>query len=543
MRGKKVLLWLAIVVIVLILAVKFGENYAEKHFSNRVIPIEDKVSIIIGDIDISIMSAGVVLNDVRLIDTLSPAVVGRVDRVAVLGIRWLRLITGDGFSMRGLKVEGVDCELNLDRLKTDTSSVASFDSIGAKSGVDMLDSVEGIDTINKMLYLSASLVHIRFDEDMQADLRTLEINHVKYRPNQGKYDVDLGSITSSHGLQMIEIDSFQLIPRYPKYEFGFQAGRRMASIDILIEKIKIQRFDLKALTRDSMISIESIVCERGFVYVFSDKRVAIDMDRYGPLPHEALLNSSNRIAIDSIIAKDVDVRYASVNPHTMEEGYLDFKRSYVSLYNITNVAERIEQNRMMTVDLHSRFTNEGELDAHFDFDLTRKDYQFVWHGTLGRMKLGNIDSFVLPIVNMHITDGYCHGLKFHIVSDYDTSRGTLQFQYTNLKVMAMDAKRKKNLKFVSGLANIFVVYSNNLVGNKNFYEGKIHVGRRMYRGFPDYVWTSLENGILYTILPDGIAKSIEKQPAKAVEKEEKKDERVWKKAEKRAKRKEKKGKD
>ncbi len=504
MRLKKVFLWLAIVLIVLVLAVKLGENYVIKHYSNRAIPIKNKVVIKIGKINLSLLKGGIVLNDIQLLDTLSPVATGSVRSVTVSGIRWFRLITGGGFSMRTLKAEGAVCELKLNRLKADTSTTAS------------------LDTIDQILTFSAPVLNVRFDSEMRPELHKLDVRKIQFRPGKGSYNVDVAKIHATHGLRQIELDSFRLIPRYPKLEFGYKAGRRLSSIDILIEKINLREFDLQALTHDSTLAIQSITCERGYVNVFSDKRLPIDMDRYGSLPHEALLNASTRIAIDSVIVKNIAVQYASLNPNTMEEGYLDFKRSYVSIYNITNVPQRIEKNSSMTVDLHSSFTSEGELNAHFDFALNRNDYRIKWHGSLGKMKLGNLDSFVLPIVNMHIVGGYCQGLKFEVVSDYDTSRGTLEFQYTDLRIMAMDLEGKKEMKFLSSMANTFVVHSHNLVGDKNFYRGKINVARRKYKGFPDYVWTSLENGILYTILPDGIAKSVEKQPDKAKQKELKK---------------------
>jgi|GEM_PF-6810157 len=534
MRLKKIAIGFVILVIVVILAAMFGVKYAEKHYSNRVIPVKDKVAISIGGIDLSLLKGGLVLSDVQLIDTLDPVATGSVKSVTVQGIHLWKLITGGGLSISSLNVEGVKCALNLSRLRNDSSSTVSHDSLGAAGindslvtfgPVDTLDRAIEIDTINAMLYFSASQLRVGFDSEMHPDIRAVEIDYVQYRPGKGKYDVDVGRITSSAGLRLIELDSFQLTPRYPKYEFGFQAGRRMASIDILINKINVREFDLKALTRDSLISIQSMVCHRAMVDVFSDKRVPIDMDRYGALPHEALLNASSHIAIDSVLIKDADVRFTSLNPHTMEEGYLEFKRSYVSVYNVTNIAERIEKNSSMTLDIYSKFTNEGELDAHFDFPLNRRDYQFTWTGSLGRMKLGSLDSFVLPVANLNIVNGYCHGLKFHVVSDYDTSRGNLQFQYTNLKIMAMDSEREKELKFLSGLANALVVKSNNLIGDKNFFEGPINFGREMNRGFPDYVWKSLEHGILYSIIGEGLAKRIENQPAKAKEKESRKEER------------------
>jgi hypothetical protein len=80
--------------------------------------------------------------------------------------------------------------------------------------------------------------------------------------------------------------------------------------------------------------------------------------------------------------------------------------------------------------------------------------------------------------------------------------------------MAMDVERKKERKFLSGVANTFIVHTGNLMGDANYMEGTINYGRRQYKGFPDYIWGSLENGIMFTILPKGIAKSIEEKSSK-----------------------------
>ncbi len=541
MRLKKVLIGLVILVVIVILAAFFGVSYAEKQYSNKVITIKDKVTLTIGGIDLSLLKGGVVLRDIQLLDTLDPVAFGSVDYVTVQGFHVWKLITGGGLSISSVNVEGITCALNLSRLKKDTTTIVPVDSLDAVLNVDTLDRSSESDSIHAMLYFSAGNVSVLFDEEMQPDIQDVDIDHVEFRPGKGKYDVDIGRIIASDGLRLIELDSFMLIPRFSKYTFGFEAGRRMASINVLVEKIVVNELDLKALTQDSLLKVRSVVCHRAIVDVFSDKRVPIDMERYGALPHEALLNSAQGISIDSVIIKDADVKFASLNPHTMEEGYLEFKRSYVSVYNITNVPDKIARNSSMILDIYSKFTNEGELKAHFDFPLNRKDYQFTWNGSLGRMKLGNLDSFVLPIASMNVTHGYCQKLEFNVVSDYDTSRGVLQFQYMDLKVMGMDAERKKEMKLLSGLANILVVKTSNLKGDKHYVEGPILFAREKNRGLPDYVWKSLETGILYTILPKGLAQSLENQPAKAKDKEEKKIEREQRRAAKKQKKREKKG--
>ena len=184
MKLKKVLFGVAIVVVVVILAALVGVHYAEKHYSNRVIPVKDKVAITIAGIDLSLLKGGVVLRDIQLLDTLDPVATGNVDYVTIQGFHLLKLITGGGFSISSLKVEGIHCALNLSRLKKDTISVVPIDSLDLSLSTDTLDKAEEVDTVQAMLYFSASRVGVFFDEEMHPDFKAVDIDHVEFRPGK-----------------------------------------------------------------------------------------------------------------------------------------------------------------------------------------------------------------------------------------------------------------------------------------------------------------------------------------------------------------------
>ena len=480
-------IFVAIVVALTIVA----EKYAEDHYSGRILDLGDVATVSVGEIDLKPYIGGLDLKNVEIFNAMDSTVTGTVSTVSLDGLRLIHYLRTGKLEFRWLGVENADVHISLE-----------------SSG----DSLSVADTASANIDFIVDRLVVRLDKEMNPSISQVQIADVKYRPGRGKYKVDVRTVTSSEGGKVIHLNGFKVIPRYSKYEFGKVIGRRTGRVDAIVPRVDIRGLHLNDLIDTShVLRIHELSFHGGVLNVFTDKRVPLDPDHYVALPNESLDSLELPVAIDTVLIRGMQVQYRANNKDSGKEGSVNFSEVFGSFYNITTIGQRIESRPSMFVNLRANVFERGELNSHFDFALDREDQRVVWYGSLSHTSLAKIDSFIMPVTNMNLVSGYCHGLSFEFESDLTRSIGKVEFEYSALEVESLQLPRDRQTRLITRMANILILNSNNMRSSHNFKSGYVDYEREVNRDVWHYVWTSVERGIMHTILPNGISNAIEKR--------------------------------
>ena len=489
MQKSKILRWLAGSLIVLftlaIIAVFIVIGILAQRLEKGSYTLSDDAHIQVADAKISFFIGNVSLDGVHIFDSAKTSKIIHIGSMVARGISWLDLLTKKGVTIGNLQLSSP--EIDAGKMNDERSMVVSLD------------------------HLNISDLHLPGKKGRPGALKgRIELNNLHVDPGSGRYKFEIAEFHSDLKKGVVLIDTFRLIPKYSKNRFAEVAGFRTGRIDLEVPEIVVSGLDGPSLLggafKAQKIKVECPVAE-----IYTDKNLPIKTDGYSKLPSEALLTSGNPIHIDTLQVISAYVEYQTINPNTKREGYLDFADAYVSVYNVTNIPEEIDENAIMQMDVFAEFMQSGDLDAHFHFPLNTEDYHFTWNGTLGPYEISKTNTFLIPVLNMNIVEGDNYGLTFDVRSGNEKATGTLDFAYRDLKVEVYNPEKEKEKRLLSFLANSLVINKQNEPGTKKYKQGPISLTREQNRGFFHYVWSSLEDGLVHILLPPSVVKKVEKE--------------------------------
>ena len=159
---------------------------------------------------------------------------------------------------------------------------------------------------------------------------------------------------------------------------------------------------------------------------------------------------------------------------------------------------------------------------------------FSYNGWLGNGNLELFNDITLPAIGVKFKSGYLDGLSFTARGNPKYAMGEMTMLYHDLDGIVVRKDMKKTNKFLSWAANQ-IIRKENPAKNKDTRIEPMFFNRVMYKGFGNYLWKTLQSGIMGTIIP-GMDNKPEKEITSALG-EDKKEIRKRKREERRNKKK------
>src|SRR5690606_25732955 len=156
------------------------------------------------------------------------------------------------------------------------------------------------------------------------------------------------------------------------------------------------------------------------------------------------------------------------------------------------------QNKTMVADLTTYMMNTGKLDVVFTFDMLDKRGAHTYKGALGPMNGKPLNRILTPLLNAEVASANIKGLSFDMRADDHRARGSLRFDYDNMRVNLLTNDQdgeKASKKVVSFLANSFIINDSNPDANGKYHTGHINYVRPETFSFFKTLWQSLLQGI------------------------------------------------
>jgi len=207
------------------------------------------------------------------------------------------------------------------------------------------------------------------------------------------------------------------------------------------------------------------------------------------------------VEVDTLRVNDFKLTYLEVNPKTQKTGTLLFDNINGVITNITNIQENIAANKLMRVKASSSLMGKGDLDAVFIFDLTKtKNGDFSVDANLGAVNGTVFNDAAVPLGLFKINSVSIKKLKTHIDGNNNNAHGTVFFVYDDLKITALkpsdDHKQLKNRKFLSFIANTFIINKSNNSVKETSTPAQGNFERDPKRSFFFLIWKTLLDGII-----------------------------------------------
>ena len=328
----------------------------------------------------------------------------------------------------------------------------------------------------------------------------LNLKDIKLHSESGLYDMSVKEFAVDKEDSTVVLKGFKMIPKYDKKEFSSKLRYQDDRFDINIDNIEIARIGIERLLKDEPLRISSINIDGLNADIYRDKNVEFNFNKFPLFHNEMFLKLKIPIYLDTLSITRSNIKYSELVAGKTEAGYINLQDFTLYSYNLTNQVEADSTYNVMQLDVTAKVMGEGPLKAELILPLEGPLRHIKCSGSVGSMKLAPLNAMLEPSLNIKFMDGTLARMTFAFTADDNTSTGWMEFLYQNLNVELLRKDSDKQWGFVSLLANA-VALSNNPAPGKKLKAVEIGFERDKNKGLINYVWKTIQSGMVRTILP------------------------------------------
>ncbi|WKK66082.1 hypothetical protein [Lutimonas zeaxanthinifaciens] len=351
----------------------------------------------------------------------------------------------------------------------------------------------------------------------------LEISRIHVDFPNSKYAFSAGSIKYHFGDDHLQIKDLKFKPMVNKLTLANSYIYNDEIYDLNIKEVKVFNVNTVKLIQNEGVFIDSIQVYNADLEIYKDKRKPFDLKKRPQLPHQHLKTLKQPFLIHKMAIFDSKLGYEEkLNHGFLMRVTLDEVRS--NLFNITSIKSL--RKVPLKIDLSAKLMNKARLNVDMILPLKDGNNTFFFSGYMGPSSLSYYDSALIPALGLQVLNGSVESLYFQASANNYNSKGTLKMTYKDLEAKVYKADHSEKNKFLSWSVNN-LLYKSNPGNNGEFREATMKFERVIYKGFGNYLWKTIQNGIVNTIAPFGM--TIEKEEAKKKRKLKRKEKRERKK--------------
>ncbi len=411
------------------------------------------------------------------------------------------------FSLDSIHLSGIH-QIDLAEMKISDYGIYIIDA----SNKDTISSYQGKEFLFKgldMNSLEESQGYFTFNfSELELELKQQEFNL-----EGGLYAVSFDDLHYNYGEQKIELINFELKPIASPTEFASKFNQvydiTAASIDTLL----ISGLDIDPLFQSGVISIQQIDFNGLKASVFKDKTKPWDTEKIKKLPQMALKNMKQPLFINTLKINNSTFIYSEKLGYTDNLVNVNINNIQAEITYITSIRDSLTTGKNLDIKLNTDILNTLPFYIHITMPYNTQDHSFYASGyTKGTSDLEKLNPTVFPAIAMKFKKGKLDGINFSLQGNSTRTKGELTMLYEDLEVELFKKNESEN-KTISWVANTFVKRSNPHKNGKTIV-GVIDFERVKYKGIANYLWKSVESGVVNSMAPFGKHKKKEHKAQK-----------------------------
>ena len=367
--------------------------------------------------------------------------------------------------------------------------LTAFKNISMKFSDIEIDSTTQFDT-TRFLYAKDAKIYL---------------SDYSFRTADSLYFVKADSLTLQAAQGILDVTNLAFEPRGNKAEFSKKLKTYQDRYTIHFAKASFKKIDWYHLFLSEGFTAKQAELDNGTMEIYANRNITSSTkSKVGNYPHQMLMKLDFPVEVDTLNIKNFKFSYEELNPKTQKTGTIVFDKVAGVITNITNIKENIEANKMMQVKASSSLMGKGNFDAVFTFDLTKtKDGSFTVDANLGAMDGTALNPVCMPLGLFEINSLSIKKLKTHITGNSFNAHSSTFFVYDDLKITALkaddDTKQLKKRKFLSFIANTFIVNKSNTSAKETATPKQASYQRDPVKSFFSLIWKAILESIKDTV--------------------------------------------
>ena len=296
----------------------------------------------------------------------------------------------------------------------------------------------------------------------------------------------------------ITLRNTYMYTKLSKEEFNRVIPYERDHLDLRIEETTIADFGFKFIKDSLLVTAKSGNLSKLDLEVFRDKNPPDDTQNkflYGKM----LSSLPFQVDMDTLSVSDSNVSYKEEGEQKEYSGELRFEDLSGQIINISNLPNEEDE---MKIALNSQLMGRGELDFDWSFKVNDPDQRFLAQGSLSNLDTSSLNDFLVPNLNVK-TEGQIEQLYFTISGDEYVANGDVKMRYNDFKFKVLEKNGPGVNKVLTFIGNLFIDDGSKTDENGYRYGDIENVRRNQKKSFFNYLWISLQEGLLHLLSGSG----------------------------------------
>jgi hypothetical protein len=329
---------------------------------------------------------------------------------------------------------------------------------------------------------------------------TITLTNIDLYAETGLYDATLDKFSANKKNFIVTLNGLSIIPKYDKKEFAGKLDFQTDRFDLKLKELEIRHTGLYKLLENKPLEITKLLIDSLDAEIYRDKNVAFNFNKYPLFYNESFLKISIPIIIDTVLITNSRINYCELSEGRSTEGSIILADFNAQCYNLTNLVEEDTAVNVMRFDVQAKIMGEGPMNAKLVLPLEGRMHDIACSGSVGAMNLAPLNSFLEPSLNIKFNAGRLTRMTFDFTGNDKVSSGWMEFLYQDLDVVLLKKESSEGKGFLSYVANTMAL-SNNPAPGKDLKIVSIGFERDKNKGLINYVWKTIQSGMVHTILP------------------------------------------
>ncbi|MDR3667009.1 MAG: hypothetical protein P4L35_09215 [Ignavibacteriaceae bacterium] len=316
--------------------------------------------------------------------------------------------------------------------------------------------------------------------------------------SQSQNEFQLGRLHISFPDSEIVADSIKYYSLLNDEQFFAKSQFRQTRFRIKIPLIRINSLDCLAMLRGIAVKAKNININEASTDILVNMDKPYDKNSANPqMPNEAFASIKESVKIDSLIILNGQLIYCERYTAGAKPGVVSINKINISAGEISNLSSKPGTTIIRGEGL---LLTSTKINLFMAIPFNSKEFSLQYSGSLGRMDVTELNSFIEPGEHQRIKTGTLQSASFNININSGIASGILNADYKDLTIDAINKEtgsEKGILNRITSLFDkLFIVRGSNLPDK----QGSIKIGQIIYKRDPEdyffqFIWFAVRNGV------------------------------------------------
>jgi len=293
-------------------------------------------------------------------------------------------------------------------------------------------------------------------------------------------------------------DNIDIHPSMDDNHFFAESKFRKTKFQVFLPQLKISGIDYKSLFLGWKYQAHIIQIKEASLDILVSMYKPNKRDTAKTLmPNELFSSIKEVINLDSLSMINSEIKYCESYTAHSKPAVITFNNMNINAIGITNYRNNGDT---VVIYANSSFMNTGLMNGILYVPLTSQKFSMHYLGSLSRMDLKKLNSFIEIAEHKRIKSGTVQTANFDIQVKDGHSKGYVRAVYKDFSLALLDSRTgsEKGImnRIKSFIANAFKLHGTNEKDNSGILKlGKVQWTRKQDDNFTSFAWFSLRSGI------------------------------------------------